>query len=302
MSVRMPAAIGFYPGSKDQLISIIESSFKHKFGPGSLPEKKNEPLTIMGGISPHAGYIYSGPIAAHLFYELAKQEKPETVMILGLSHGGYAGAALMSRGSWETPLGKVEIDTELADNIRESVGVDENGRHFIVDDDWPHINEHSLEVQLPFLQYIYGNDFKIVPIIFGSLTLSDVLQIGQRISNIIKMRKGKLVTIASTDLTHYGSLYYGFAPVGDTDINKILTWMKETDGAIIKAIEDLDPEAIYERAKKTTMCGFLPVTVITTIARTIGVTQVKTLKYATSYDIRGSKDAIVGYLSLLFRY
>jgi AmmeMemoRadiSam system protein B len=302
MSVRKPTAIGFYPGTKDQLISSIESCFKHKLGPGKLPEIEKQEGNIMGGISPHAGYVYSGPIAANLFFELAKQKDPDTVIVLGLSHGGYAGVAISKEGSWQTPLGEIKIDTEAAELVKETVGYDEEDRSYIVEDDWPHASEHSLEVQIPFLQYIYGSNFKLLPIVFGGISSRNALEIGRRLSKVINNNRGKIIIIASTDLTHYGSLYYGFAPVGDTNIDKILEWMKKTDGEIIKSIENLEPEMVYEYAQKTTMCGYIPVSVIVSIAKTIGVKESITLKYATSYDVKGSRDAIVGYLSSVFKY
>ncbi|MEM2906490.1 MAG: AmmeMemoRadiSam system protein B [Candidatus Odinarchaeota archaeon] len=299
MNVRKPVAIGFYPSTKSELIKIIEKSFLHELGPGELPAKKVYKNTgsVLGGVSPHAGYIYSGPIAAHLYYELSKIS-PETVIILGPSHGGYAGVSVMSEGSWETPLGLVEINSRLAEKIRVEAGRDANGASYIISDEWPHLTEHSLEVQIPFLQYIYGDGFKIVPIVCGGVKLKRCIEIGERIAKIVDW--SRTVIIASTDMTHYGSMYYGFSPVGDGDIHKILDWMAKTDGGIIESVKKLDPEAAYNMAGKTTMCGYVPVTVLTALAKSVGVKDVKVLKYSTSYDVRGSKDAIVGYLSMLF--
>ncbi|MHA1835863.1 MAG: AmmeMemoRadiSam system protein B, partial [Candidatus Odinarchaeia archaeon] len=147
MSIRLPAAIGFYPGSKDELIKVIEECFLHKLGPGKLPDKKPslKRSNILGGISPHAGYIYSGPIAANLFYTLSQSPAPDSIIIMGPSHSGYIGAAIMNKGIWRTPLGDVEIDEKLAEEIREITGVDSENKHYFVFDDWPHMSEHSLE-------------------------------------------------------------------------------------------------------------------------------------------------------------
>ncbi len=301
MNIRRPAAIGFYPSSRSELIKIIEKSFLHRLGPGSLPGKKTSERVdrIIGGISPHAGYIYSGPIAAHLYYELSAI-KPRTVIILGPSHTGYPGIAVMSEGLWETPLGMVEIDRMLAEKIRVEAGRDPSGHSYIISDAWPHISEHSLEVQIPFLQYIYGDSFKIVPIVCGGVSLEKCLVIGGKLAGIIDW--SDTIVIASTDMTHYGSMYYGFAPVGDDDINKILEWMNATDGGIADSIRKLNPEDTYNKAVKTTMCGYIPVTILTTIARALAIRNIRVLKYATSYDVQGSRDAIVGYLSMVFAF
>lgn len=300
MGVRKPAAIGFYPASKSELLKTIENCFLHKLGPGKLPqqEKSVDKTKVIGGISPHAGYIYSGPIAAHLYYELSKLTPPETIVLLGPSHAGYAGAALMEEGVWETPLGRVEIDTKVASTIRSIAGKDERGKHYIVKDDWPHLSEHSLEVQIPFLQYIYGDNFRIVPVTFGDIPLNRCLELGSRFAKAVK--KDETIIIASTDMTHYGSLYYGFSPVGDTDIDKITGWMNRADGGIIEAVKTLDAEKAYSLARKTTMCGYVPVTIITSASKALDISSCRLLKYATSYDVRGSRDAIVGYASMLF--
>ncbi len=299
MNIRRPAAIGFYPSSKPELIKIIEKSFLHRIGPGKLPDRKLDERDgrIIGGISPHAGYIYSGPVAAHLYYELS-QLAPKKIIILGPSHTGYPGVAVMSEGIWETPLGLVEIDRILAEKIRVETGRDTSGHSYIISDEWPHISEHSLEVQLPFLQYIYGESFKIVPIVCGGISLEKCLVIGRKLAEIIDF--SDTVVVASTDMTHYGSMYYGFAPAGEHDINKILQWMNTTDNGIAESIKRLDPEEAYNKAVKTTMCGYIPVTILTMLAKSLAVKDVRILKYATSYDVQGSKDAIVGYLSMIF--
>ncbi|MHA1333460.1 MAG: AmmeMemoRadiSam system protein B [Candidatus Odinarchaeia archaeon] len=297
MNIRQPVAIGFYPGDKDKLTKTISSCFLDKtFGPGALPKLNMEgKREIIGGISPHAGYIYSGSIAANLYHSLAEDGSPDVFIILGPSHRGYPGVALMKDSAWLTPLGEVETDNDLGEILLNHALTSEG--KLIVSDDWPHITEHSLEVQIPFLQYVYGDDFKILPIVCGGLNLATCKKLGEIIAESIKESGKDACIIASTDMTHYGSMFYGFAPVGDSPIDKVIKWVYETDGRIIKAIENLDSNGVFSEAKKTTMCGYIPVTILIEAGIRMGASKVKVLKYATSYDTQGSRDAIVGYLS-----
>ncbi|MFX0067622.1 MAG: AmmeMemoRadiSam system protein B [Promethearchaeota archaeon] len=296
MIVRRPIATGFYSSSPAEAKELIKSSFLNPHGPGKLPRVRTDgPRRIIAGISPHAGYIYSGPIAAHLFYELAHDGRPETFVIIGPSHGGYLGTAIMKEGIWQTPLGKVEIDETLAESMM-NLGKEED-KSLIVADSWPHEREHSLEVQLPFLQFLYGEDFKIVPIAVGRSDLDVCRRVGEVVAKAIEKSKQDIIILASTDMTHYGSMFYGFAPVGSGPIEKVIEWIYETDGKIISAISELNTTKMLDLARKTTMCGSIPVAIIMEASRVLGAEEVKKLKYATSYDIQGSVDAIVGYLS-----
>ncbi|MFX0096399.1 MAG: AmmeMemoRadiSam system protein B [Candidatus Hodarchaeota archaeon] len=297
MVVRRPVATGFYSSSPDETKELIRSSFLNPHGPGRLPKTENDgSRRIIAGISPHAGYIYSGPIAAHLFYELAHDGRPETFVIIGPSHGGYLGIAIMREGLWQTPLGNVEIDKTVAESIMK-LGKEQDKR-LIVADSWPHEREHSLEVQLPFLQFLYGEGFKIVPIAVGRSDLDTCRRVGEVVAKAIEKSKQDIVILASTDMTHYGSMFYGFAPIGSGPIEKVIEWVYETDGRIISAICELDTNKMLNLAKKTTMCGSIPVAITMEASRALGAQEVKKLKYATSFDIQGSIDAIVGYLSI----
>jgi len=200
--VRRPVATGLYSSSPDEAKELIKRSFLNPHGPGKLPKARTDgPRRIIAGISPHAGYIYSGPIAAHLFYELAHDGRPETFVVIGPSHGGYQGIAIMKEGLWQTPLGKVEIDETLAESIMK-LGKEEDKR-LIVADSWPHEREHSLEVQLPFLQFLYGEGLKIVPIAVGRSDLDTCRRVGKVVAKAIEKSKQDIVILASTDMTHY---------------------------------------------------------------------------------------------------
>lgn len=160
MKVRRPAqAGGFYPGQKTSLVSEIEKCFLHRLGPGKLPELREKgERRIISAVSPHAGYMFSGIVAAHLYFALAQDGIPDSIVVLGPNHYGVGtGLSAMDEGAWQTPLGDAEIDSDLARAILANSGM-------IDVDASAHSHEHSIEVQLPFLQYVYGDRFKFVPI------------------------------------------------------------------------------------------------------------------------------------------
>ena len=149
MKIRRPAVAGqFYWSNPKELLEQISSCYKHRLGPGSLGKTKDGPRKIVGAVVPHAGYMYSGPVAAHTYKELAEDGTPKTIVILGPNHTGLGSAvATMVEGAWQTPLGTVEIDTGLAKEISK--------QSQIIDlDESAHYSEHSIEVQLPFLQHM----------------------------------------------------------------------------------------------------------------------------------------------------
>jgi len=167
----------FYAGTAQALKTQIEECFTHRLGPGELPKVAKQRLqTIVGLVCPHAGYMYSGPVAAHAYYHLATDGKPNTIVLFGPNHTGRgSGLALMKEGVWRTPLGDVEIDTDTADLIlKESEIIDV--------DDSAHTLEHSIEVQLPFLQYLYGSAFKFVPICFLMQDLQSSQEVGTAVA------------------------------------------------------------------------------------------------------------------------
>ncbi|MEM1575278.1 MAG: AmmeMemoRadiSam system protein B [Nitrososphaerota archaeon] len=280
MSSRFPVVAGaFYPSSKDLLIKEIEKCFKHQLGPGKVPDKPIEYFSrISFLISPHAGYVYSGPVAAHGYYNLYKNPLPKTIIILGPNHQGYGtSVSIYPEGTWRTPLGEVKIDKELAYSIARVSDV------FSLDEA-SHMYEHSIEVQIPFLQYIL-KDFKIVPICMLDQNKKTSIEVGEAIASIIADKKDVAI-IASTDFTHYESA---------KDANR-------KDNEAIKAIIDLDVDKFYNIIEElnVSMCGFGPVSSLMTIAKKIGVKKGNLLKYATSGDITGDYSSVVGYASIFF--
>jgi len=278
--VRRPAYAGmFYEGSAQSLRAQIEECFTHELGPKALPKvadsKLNQTIAL---ISPHAGYMYSGPVASHGYYQLASDGKPDLVVIFGPNHtGSGSGLAIMREGVWHTPLGEVEIDTATADSVlRESRLIDV--------DDVAHTREHSIEVQLPFLQYLYGSAFKFVPICFLMQDLQSSREVGVAVAKALK-NKNALV-IASTDMTHY-------------EPQKMA---EKKDKAVIEAALKLDVEGLYAtvEALRVSMCGYGPAVAAITAAKELGSKSGELLCYKTSGDVVGDYSAVVGYASMIF--
>ncbi len=298
--VRHPSAIGFYPERKDVLIDSIQSCFLDKFGPGKIPKVKQEYKgNIIAGVTPHAGYIYSGPVASHIYHAIAADGFPETFVLIGPKHMRMRlqGAAIMAEGIWSTPLGECPIDTDLAKAIL-SYGAQPT---FCIDENQEvHNNEHSLEVQLPFLQFLSKEQpVQIVPIVIASENYKICECVGKAIAAGVN-KSGRDVTIlASTDFTHYGTRFY-YTPAGGGPIEKTIKWIYEKDGDLIQKIEQLDGEALLNTVVREgrTMCGHSAVTTMLVTAAQLGASKGTLLKYATSYDVRGGLDPIVGYASM----
>ncbi|AWR97111.1 AmmeMemoRadiSam system protein B [Acidianus sulfidivorans JP7] len=281
---RLPAVAGsFYESDAESLKERIKWSFLHPVGPGklpSVPSEKPQKRDNLFFIVPHAGYIYSGPVASHSYYYLASEGKPDIVIIIGPNHTGYGSyVSVWPKGYWETPLGKVEVDENL---VKELVEYSE-----VVDlDEKAHVYEHSVEVQIPFLQYFFGSDFKIIPIVVLMQTPEIAEFLAQGILRLMEKHQDKdIVVLSSSDMNHYDPY----------DI----TYRK--DELAIKEIIDLDYKGLYEvvEDKDVTMCGYAPVMVSMILAKKF---QKKTyiLKHATSGDTSGDKSSVVGYLAARF--
>jgi AmmeMemoRadiSam system protein B len=205
--------------------------------------------------------VYSGPIAAHTYYDLARDGSPQTFVILGVSHQGYPGFNTMLEGVWRMPLGDVEVDSDFAKAlVKNSEFVDINPD--------AHDREHSIEVQLPFLQYIYNGNFQIVPITVGFSDYGMCENVGKAIAKTAKDEQKDIVVLGSTDLIHYGP-NYGYAPVGMRPFEKVLKWMNDADKSIIDTILSLDAKKLVNliEEKGYTMCGSLPVATMMVAAK-----------------------------------
>jgi len=222
--------------------------------------------------------MYSGPVAAHSYYQLALDGTPNVIVILAPNHTGMgSGLAIMREGVWRTPLGDVEIDTATAGNIvRES--------HVIDVDDVAHGREHSIEVQLPWLQYLYGSSFKFVPICFLMQDLQSSREVGAAVAKALRDKNA--LVIASTDMTHY-------EPQKSAE---------RKDKSVIEATLKLDEEKLYSTVEtlQVSMCGYGPVVALLTAARELGAKNGALLCYKTSGDVTGDYSAVVGYASMIF--
>lgn len=236
------------------------------------------PRNIVGFMCPHAGYIYSGPVAAHAYYNLALDGRPEVVVLFGPNHYGLGSAvAMMREGFWRTPFGDVEIDAQVADQIlRESRIVDV--------DEAAHRREHSIELQLPFLQFLYGSAFRFVPICFLMQDLETSREVGKAAAKAL-LNKNALV-IASSDMTHYEPQERA----------------ERKDRKAIDAILRLDEEGLYSTVESygISMCGYGPAMAAITAVKELGAKEAKLLCYKTSGDITGDYSAVVGYASIAF--
>ncbi len=279
--IRRPAVAGsFYEGTAQTLRAQVESCFLHRFGPGKLPVVNQKgPRQILGLICPHAGYLYSGAVAANAFFSLASDGKPDTVIVLGPNHTGYGNPlSAMREGAWRTPLGDVEIDTEIADTIAAETGIMDF-------DEVAHRHEHSIEVQLPFLQYIYGNAFKFVPICFLMQDLESAQEIGKALAEALVNKNA--VVLASSDFTHYESQ----------------TSVEKKDTAALKALEELDAKKFYQilESQNVSACGYAPIAALITYSKALGAKKAEVLTHKTSGDITGDKSSVVGYAAAIIK-
>ena len=280
MKLRRAAYAGmFYEGQAESLRDQIRDCFNHELGPRSLPRIAGGKLrNIVGLVSPHAGYMYSGPVAAHGYYCLALDGRPDLVVIFGPNHtGSGSGLAIMREGEWRTPLGEVEIDSAVADNIvKES--------HIIDVDEVAHMREHSIEVQLPWLQFLYGSSFKFVPICFLMQDFESSREVGIAVAKAVRGKNA--LVMASTDMTHYESQKTA----------------ERKDKAVLEAASKLDEKGLYSAVEgfQVSMCGYGPVVAAITAAKELGAKTGKLLCYKTSGDIVGDYSAVVGYASLVF--
>ncbi len=271
--MRLPAAQGFYPSGKNELETAIKKLFE---------DVKVTAKSIRGAVVPHAGYVYSGKTASYIYKSL--KDSYETIILLGPNHTHLGEKVAVSLQDWETPLGVVKNDRVLGRKIASQ-------SNLIKTDELAHMYEHSLEVQLPFLQYAL-KDFKIVPISISVDCFN--IRASQEIGNAIKKAVGdkKVLIIASSDFTHFGSMY-NFTPVKQNQ----LEWVKKTDNEIINAIIKNNPEKVIELSLNTTVCGY---GAIASLMLSLDKPKAKLLNYTTSYDVSKNKDAIVGYAGIVF--
>lgn len=274
--VRMPVVAGrFYEGKVELLNDRIRNCFIGSHGPGNLPE--GDPGNIRqlkAVIAPHAGYMYSGMAAAHSYLRIFEDGKPDHIVILGPNHYGVGARAAVCNDNWETPLGIIRFDTELGSAI-----VEEN--EHASNDCVAHSSEHSIEVQVPFLQYMFGDDVSFVPISIKDPTYEICESLGKTIASIAQDKD--ILVIASSDFTHFES--------ADSALKK--------DNQAMEYLEFLDPKGFIDfvRGHRISICGAGPIAVAMVFAKERGATRFNVLKYTNSGDATGNYSDVVAYVA-----
>jgi MEMO1 family protein len=277
-TVRPPAVAGsFYPADPYELTGLIDDCFDSSpLGPRGA---KTASTSLVGGMVPHAGYVFSGPCAAHLYACLDPSVR--RVILLGVNHWARGHRAALSPWEvWQTPLGEVPVDQELNDFLLTRFS-------FLKKDADAHTGEHSIEVQLPFLQRFLG-DFTFAPVSLSHLSLEESAELGAGIAELSQIRAGldtRTILLASSDLSHYLS-------PRETD---------ELDRVALEKVLALDPPGLSNvvEQRNITMCGVLPTTVLLFAANRLGVKRSRLLKHCHSGDVSPMRN-VVGYASVEF--
>jgi MEMO1 family protein len=267
--IRHPAVAGrFYPGDPNVLCDEVRAL---------LTTPAANPVQAIGCLVPHAGYMYSGHVAGAVFAEL---EIPELCIVMCPNHTGVGNPlAINSEGAWETPLGEVEIDRDLAAALKRRLPL-------LTEDAAAHRNEHAAEVELPFLQ-IRQPDLKFVPIALGTGKFEILEHVGDAIADVLAAQNRLVLIVASSDMNHYES--------------DAVTRLK--DESAIEAMLRLDARGLFDvvTQQHVSMCGFGPAVAMLTAAKKLGASSAELVKYATSGDVSGDRNMVVGYAGMIVR-
>jgi AmmeMemoRadiSam system protein B len=270
-TILRPAAVAgrFYPADPDDLRAEARAYL------AQTSSTNQAPLRALGCIAPHAGYVYSGHVAGAVF---ARVEVPKRCIVMCPNHTGMGRAlAIMSEGAWQTPLGEVPIDAELAGALKHKFPA-------LQEDSAAHRAEHAAEVELPFL-LLRQPELKFVPIALGTGQFEVLEQLGRALADVIAARNDSVLIVASSDMNHYES--------------DAVTRVK--DHRAIERILTLDPRGLFDvvTQQNISMCGFGPAVAMLTAARQLGAKSAELVKYATSGDISGDRDMVVGYAGVV---
>jgi MEMO1 family protein len=274
--LRHPAVAGrFYPADPEDLRTDASAYLTQESSPNQAP------VRALGCIVPHAGYMYSGHVAGAVF---ARVEVPKRCIVLCPNHTGHGRAlAIMSEGAWQTPLGDVPIDAKLAAALKERFPA-------LQEDSTAHRAEHAAEVELPFL-LLRQPELAFVPIALGTRRFDILEELGKAVANVIAEsiagQNDSLLIVASSDMNHYES--------------DAVTRAK--DQRAIERILCVDPRGLFDvvTQQNISMCGLGPTVVMLTAVRQLGARSAELVKYATSGDISGDRDMVVGYAGLVVR-
>lgn len=267
--LRLPAVSGrFYPSNPAELNALVTQYTR--------ADKNAMPVRAKACLVPHAGYVYSGQVAGAVYARIAV---PKKILILGVRHYPRGeNAAILSSGAWRTPLGDAPIDEPLAEALRAACPL-------LREDSVAHSGEHSLEVQIPFLQIVRPG-FTFVPVALGTVRFEDLATVGDAIGRVLAASAEEILLLTTSDLSHYE--------------NDAMTRVK--DGKAIERILALDAGGLYDtcRDEMISMCGLGPTVAMLTALKRLGGTQAELVRYATSGDISGDFSAVVGYAGMLF--
>lgn len=263
---RTPAVAGrFYPGDERTLRLALQELSE------SIPIHKKK---VIAAVSPHAGYVYSGAVAAKTIGQI---KIPETVVLLGPNHTGKGAPVSLSTATWEMPMGDVPVDQEIAQDLLAETD-------YVYADELAHRYEHSLEVQIPFLQ-LYQPKLSIVPLTISHISYAVLDEIGLALSEVIRRSDKEVLILASSDMTHYESRKAA----------------EKKDHYVLKKLADMDPKILYRSVlgQQISMCGIMPVTIALIAAIELGATKTELVQYTDSGAITGDTDQVVGYAGVL---
>lgn len=267
-TVRHAAVAGrFYPRDRDTLLNDVQSYLS--------PQAEAAPA--LGCMAPHAGYMYSGAVAGAVY---ARINLPQRIIVLCPNHTGKGRPlAVMSSGTWETPLGQVPIDSTLADALKK-------GFPLLTEDAAAHRVEHAIEVELPFLQTCRPN-FTFVPVALGTGQFDILRKLGEAVADAVQAQGERILIVASSDMNHYE--------------NDTITRVK--DHKAIERMLALDAPGLFDvvTREEISMCGFGPAVVMLTATKRLGATSAELIKYATSGDVSGDREMVVGYAGVVVR-
>ena len=267
--IRPPAVAGrFYPGDETSLRLAVQDLS------GDIPADTKK-QKVLAAVSPHAGYVYSGGVAAET---LGRIEIPETVILLGPNHTGKGAPVALSTATWSMPMGRVPVDRDFAQDLLEKTD-------YIEEDELAHKYEHSLEVQIPFLQMGQPN-LSIVPITISHISYQVLNEVSLALAEVIKQRGDKnILIVASSDMTHYEPREAA----------------EQKDHYVLKKLANMDPNILYRSVTghHISMCGIMPVTVALITVLELGATKTELVRYTDSGEITGDTSQVVGYAGVL---
>jgi AmmeMemoRadiSam system protein B len=267
--VRLPAVAGrFYPSDPAQLSAQIHEYLTAQSG--------STPRSVKACLVPHAGLMFSGHVAGAVFSSI---RIPKKVVILGVRHRPPGSpVAIVSDGVWRTPLGDAEIDHELAEKLRAACPL-------LIEDPGAHSKEHSLEMEIPFLQ-VLNPDFRFVPIALGTAHFESLVSVGEAIGGVLATETEEILLVTSSDLNHYE--------------DDATTRVK--DGKAIEQLMSMDARGLYDvcRNEEISMCGLGPAVAMLTALQVLKASRAELIRYATSADRAGDPSAVVGYAGMVF--